>query len=374
MALLRDIVDRILFPNREIHSIPVLDGPFSPNARLDGARILGAPIVRPDDLAAGPDGALYVSSGCTILRCTGDDFESRTLVASFASEVGPLAFTRDGRLLAGVSGLGVVAMRADGTVETTLEAAGDVPLHCPTALAVGGDGSVFICDGSRWNRPEDWLPDLMQQRAPSGRLVVCDEALAQARTVLDKLAWPSGVAVPAGSGDPFVAEAWAHRLSVASVRSGSRTVVIKNFAGYPARLTEDHDGSLWMAFFGMRTQLIEFVLREKGFREAMMASVPRELWIGPRLGGGFDYRESTQIGRIKKLGIQKPWAPPRSYGLVARLDASGTPTESLHSRVDGQVHGVTAVRRIGDRVLAVSRGHEILVELPLEPSPGRASA
>jgi len=40
MALIRDIIDSVLFPNREQHVIPVLDGPFSPNNRLDRARAL----------------------------------------------------------------------------------------------------------------------------------------------------------------------------------------------------------------------------------------------------------------------------------------------------------------------------------------------
>ncbi len=33
MSLIGDIIDRVLFPNREIHVIPVLDGAFSPNQR-----------------------------------------------------------------------------------------------------------------------------------------------------------------------------------------------------------------------------------------------------------------------------------------------------------------------------------------------------
>jgi hypothetical protein len=119
-----------------------------------------------------------------------------------------------------------------------------------------------------------------------------------------------------------------------------------------------------MAFFGLRTQLIEFVLRERKFCEAMMREVPQELWIGPTLDGRFNYREPTQIGRIKKLGIQKPWAPARSYGLVARLNRQGDAVESLHSRVDGRVHGITSVREIGPRILAVSKGRNCLVELP----------
>jgi hypothetical protein len=106
------------------------------------------------------------------------------------------------------------------------------------------------------------------------------------------------------------------------------------------------------------------VLREREFCEAMMKTVPPELWIGPTLDGRFNYREPTQIGRIKKLGIQKPWAPPRSYGLVARLNGGGEAIESLHSRVDGRIHGVTAVSATGAQVLAASKGSNCLVVLP----------
>jgi hypothetical protein len=95
----------------------------------------------------------------------------------------------------------------------------------------------------------------------------------------------------------------------------------------------------------------------------MMRTVPPELWIGPTLDGRFNNQEPTQIGRIKKLGIQKPWAPARSYGLVVRLDAEGAAMESLHSRVDGRVHGVTTVRPVGNRVIAVSKGRNMLFEL-----------
>ncbi len=112
-----------------------------------------------------------------------------------------------------------------------------------------------------------------------------------------------------------------------------------------------------MAFFALRSQLTEFVLREPGFRARMMAQVPRDLWIGPTLGGTFDVREPTQIGRIQKLGIQKPWAPARSYGLVACLDETGFAIESLHSRTAGTLHGITAAIEQSARLLVVSKGH-----------------
>jgi hypothetical protein len=364
MSLVGDILDRVLFPNCEIHVIPVLDGAFSPNQRLDQARQLGDEIERPDDIALGPDGALYVSTENRILRCSGADFEDRKVFAELGALVGGLAWTRDGRLLACISKQGLVALSLSGEAVSRLENAGGNKIACPLSVTVAPDGTVYLTDGSRGNPPELWLADLMQNRPPSGRLIACDPELNQATVRADKLAWPLGVVVSPNGAEVWVAESWAHRLAAYPRGGGKEHVIARNYSGYPARLAGDDAGDVWMAFFGLRTQLTEFVLRERAFCEEMMRTVPPELWIGPALDGRFDYREPTQVGRIKKLGIQKPWAPARSYGLVVRLDSQGEAIESLHSRVEGRIHGVTTVRPIGSRVLAVSKGRNRLVELP----------
>ncbi|WP_338697691.1 hypothetical protein V5279_12510 [Bradyrhizobium sp. 26S5] len=342
----------------------MLDGAFSPNQRLDQARQLGDEIERPDDIALGQDGALYVSTGNRILRCTGDDFNTRTPFAMLDGPVGGLACTPGGRLLACVSGEGLVALSPAGEVIGKLESVGGEKISCPLSVTVAPDGAIYLTEGSRNNRPELWLTDLMQNRAPSGRLIACNPSLGGASVRADKLAWPLGAVVSGDGQEVWVAESWAHRLTAFSRAGDDRRVIVKNYTGYPARLARGADGEVWMAFLALRTQLTEFVLRERAFCEEMMRTVPPELWIGPALDGRLNPREPTQIGRIKKLGIQKPWAPPRSYGLVARLDAKGLATETLHSRVDGRVHGITAVRAIGSRVLAVSKGRDCLVELP----------
>ena len=63
-----------------------------------------------------------------------------------------------------------------------------------------------------------------------------------------------------------------------------------------------------------------------------------------------------QLGGLRALGIEKPWAPPRSYGLLARLDAEGEVVETLHSRVGGKNHGITAAIETAQGVVIVSKG------------------
>jgi hypothetical protein len=68
---LRDM-EQVLFPNREQHAIPSMDGALSPNDRLDACTPVGEPIPGADSVVEGPDGALYVSGGRQVLRLAGD--------------------------------------------------------------------------------------------------------------------------------------------------------------------------------------------------------------------------------------------------------------------------------------------------------------
>lgn len=370
MSLARDIIDRVFFPNRDVHAIPVLDGGFSPNERLEQARQLAEPYDRPDSLLLDGSGILFVSAGQTVLACSGTDFGLRKIFARFDAQVGCLAWSERSGLLVCVSGRGVCSLDREGKVRNWLESVEGEPIRCPTAVAIANDGCVFLADGSRHNTFEQWLPDLMQKHSPSGRLIACDPSLLNARILARGLAWPSGVAVAHDEQNLLVSESWMHRLNLFGRSGKDRRILVKNFTGYPCRIVRGLEQDYWIAFFALRTQLTEFVLREHAFRTRMMAKVPPHLWVGPTLGGTFDYREPTQIGRIKKLGIQKPWAPPRSYGLVARLDANGHVIESFHSRTSGKFHGVTSVVVDNDRprLLVASKGHGKIAELPVAAS------
>jgi sugar lactone lactonase YvrE len=355
--VMRDL-RQILFRDADQHAIPSMDGALSPNQALDHCRTIGEPLPGADDIAAAPDGSLYVSAGRRVLRLSGAGYETRAPFAEFEAPAGGLALHPDGRLLVCVAGQGLAAIDAAGG-QRWVNGVEDQPLHCLTSVAAAPDGSIFISEGSRQHASDDWCRDLMQKNR-SGRLIRCDADLGSPEVLLRDLPWPNGVAVARDGRSLWFTEAWGHRVGRVAIEPaalGAVEAVIGNLPGYPARLSPAAAGGFWLALFGLRTHLIEFVLREDDFREEMMRTIAPDYWIAPTLATSGDALEPMQSGGIKALGIQKPWAPPRSYGLVARFDEAGDFRESLHSRVGGCYHGITAVRETRQGLVIVSKGH-----------------
>ena len=353
---LRDL-EQIVFPDRDQHPIPTMDGALTPNERLDTIPPIGAPIPGADDAVVGADGALYVSAGREILRLSGAGFTERSVFATLDGYAGGLAFHPDGRLLVCVAGRGLTAIARDGN-QTWLNQIGDQPLHCLTDVAAAPDGTIFLAEGSSRNPPENWLRDLMEKNS-HGRIMSCGPAFEEPKTLLQGLPYPHGLAVSPDGKSLWFTESWSHRLRCAPINArtlGRPKVVIGNMPGYPARLAQASGGGFWLSVFAVRTHLVEFVLREDDFRADMMRTIPQHQWIAPALMTTNDCHEPMQFGNIKALGIEKPWAPPRSYGLLVRIDADGDAVESLHSRRGGIHHGITAARETPQGLVVVSKG------------------
>jgi hypothetical protein len=160
-----------------------------------------------------------------------------------------------------------------------------------------------------------------------------------------------------------VAESWRHRLVGIPAHGGGVTPILGKLPGYPARPGPAADGGAWLALFAPRNRLIEFILLEDAYRADMMREVPRECWIAPALASETSFLEPLQCGGVKTMGIHKPWSPSRSYGLVVKLDADLQPIASFHSRANGTRHGVTSVAEIAGRVLAASKGGDIILDI-----------
>jgi hypothetical protein len=341
-------MDRWLGRGKASITTPPLDGAFRPNDALDAAAIvLETPA--PDCLAVTSLG-LLVSSGRALLRV---DEPTQAPAASFDVDISALAGLPDG---------GAAVALADGRIVflggehegKTIEP--DPQLGGVTALAPAADGALLIANGSADNAPADWKRDLMQKNA-SGSVWRLDPASGARTRLAGGLAFANGLLEERDS--ILVSESW--RAALTRIAPGGRKLpALEDLPAYPGRLSRGADGAVWLALFAPRSQLVEFVLSEDGYRRRMIETVDPQFWVAPCLRTSRSPFEPTQQGGVKQLGVLKPWSPSRSYGLVARLDAALRPVASFHSRANGRRHGVTSCLTHDGRLYFAAKGDGVV--------------
>lgn len=334
-------------------TIPPLDGAFRPNSDLDEAAVLcGLPA--PDDLAV-TQGELLCSSGERVVAITQGQ---ETDVAQFESRVACLATRPQGGFAVGLED-GKLFLWSEGEATEIARPAG---LACPTALAFIDDDRLAVSDGGQGLRPSDWTRAIMAHNR-HGSVWLLTLSGAPARRLAQGLAFPWGL-MPVPGGDALlVSETGRHRLLRLPLDGGAPKPVLSGLPGYPARIAPAADGGAWLAIAAPRNRLVEFVLREDDYRQAMMDEIDPRFWIAPSLTARQSFMEPLQCGGVRVMGIHKPWAPTRSYGLVARLDPRWQPIGSAHSRANGNRHGVTGVAEHNGRLIAAVQGSNLVVTL-----------
>lgn len=354
ISAVRKFANRILGRGEATITVPSFDGALKPNQLLESAQTL-LECAAAEDLAT--DGkTLYVADGRRLLRLYGS---GATEIRSFDQPISALAILPAGGLAVALGGTEVRVYDSATTDKPTRVFTNG--LHAVNALAAAPDGTLIATDGSSTRGVGDWAWDLMEL-GRTGRVFCLDPKTGTARQLAGRLGYAFG-AVASGGG-VLVSESWRHRL-VSIAPDGATKVVLRHLPVYPSRLAPAAGGGFWLTAFIARTQLVEFVLREPAYRRRMMAEIDPAYWVVPRLSSGHSFKEPLQGAHIKTMGVMKPWAPPRSYGLVIRLDADGLPRYSLHSRVDGVNHGIVAAVEFGDDLVMIAKGPGRILKLPL---------
>lgn len=350
--MLRDMIDRFFGRGDAAVTIPPMDGALRPNQKLEEARLaIAAPA--PDNLVVYRGEALF-SSGRDLRK-----IETGAVVHTFDRPISCAAAADDGRLAIGLAGGDISVLHPDGSIATL---SSPQNAHA-TALAFHSDALV-LCRGSAQHAPDQWKLDLMEAGAGSGSVTLIPREGAS-RILAEGLRWPFGAL--SSHGRIIISESWAHRLLVIDpARAEKPKPVLSDLPGYPARLASGPNGATWLALFAPRSQLIEFVLREDGYRRRMMNEIDPDYWIAPALANGRSFLEPLQGGAMKQMGVLKPWAPSRSYGLIVKLDAACEPALSLHSRADGLRHGTTSVLEHEGVLFVASKGGDAIIALPVE--------
>jgi hypothetical protein len=355
IGALRSFADNMLGRGEATVTVPSFDGALKPNQMLETAMTV-ANFDAANDLAS--DGmALYVADGPVLL---GFDGKATHEIRRFDREITAVCCLWGGRLAVALDGREVrVFPSAAGTAADV--SFGDAGMNAVNALSAGAGGTLLATDGSRAQPCARWAHDLME-KGKTGRLLSLDPTTQRVRVIASGLGFAFG-ACQAGA-EILVSESWRHRV-VALSADGRKRPALDNLPAYPSRISPAASGGFWLTAFVARTQLVEFVLRENAYRRRMMKEIAPEFWIAPRLRSGQSFEEPMQGAHIKTMGVIKPWAPPRSYGLVIRLNAQGTPVYSLHSRVDGFNHGVVSAVEADGALYVLAKGPGRLLRLPL---------
>jgi len=356
IAGLRGFFDNWLGRGEAAIAVPSFDGALKPNQRLEEAAVV-LENVAAEDLAT--DGKnLYLAAGQELLRLEGD---AAVPIRRFDKAITALTSLPGGGIALVLAGREV---RIYGDVQAPEPSAvfADFGARSLNALAAGRDGVLFATDGSSNQDVDEWARDLLEG-GRTGRVFRLDANKREAKVIASGLRYAFGVCV--FDDEALVSESWRHRV-VAVAPGGSIRPYVDDLPVYPSRLSRALTGGFWLTAFAARTQLIEFVLREPAYRKRMMAEIDPALWIAPRLRSGESFMEPTQGAHLKTMGVIKPWAPARSYGLIIRLSAEGVPLYSLHSRVDGVNHGIVAAVECGDYLYAVAKGPGRLLKISLE--------
>lgn len=338
-------------------TVPIMDGALRPNNALDTAEtLLLAPAA--DNLAC-HGGTLYFTQGARLMALAGADAAPAT-VEELPAEIAAMAMNGDGTAVLALDDGAVLTRPSIGSGEWTRIDFRGQPAHV-TAMAYSPSGDLHLCVGSRINRASRWKYDLMQLGG-SGSVWVLRRGDRSPVRIADGLAYPAGIGFLA-DGRPLVSEAWKYRL-VALEQSGRPVPMLSDLPGYPSRILSRNGDTQWLCVFAPRSQMIEFVLKEKAYREQMVSTIDDRFWMAPTLRAGRNFKEPVQGGGIRHLGIQKPWGPTRSYGLVVRIEGGSRIAASLHSRSDGSRHGMTSIADWSGRLVASSRGDGAIIVLP----------
>ena len=253
-------------------------GLLSPVERLAPEIALG-----PEDLAFGPDGALYAGiEGGRLLRNPASGGPATTLAHTGGRPLG-LAFDRQGRLLVADAQRGLLAVGAGGRVTVLADGEGGLPFRFTNGVAVGPSGAVYFTDSSSQRGPDGLYPEMLEGR-PHGRLLRYDPATGAVARLLDGLYFANGVAVGPDESYLLVAETFAYRVTrywLEGPRAGQTDTFVDNLPGFPDGISYNGDGVFWLALFAPRSALLD-AFNDWPLVRGLLARLPA--WLLPTPG------------------------------------------------------------------------------------------
>ena len=310
-------------------TVPSFDGALKPNQKLRIRRDLA------DMRGAGGSRHrrrrnLFIADGRRLLSSNGG---TASEVRSFERPISALCALPGGGLAVALGGTRGAALREP----LGRAAKRDVrrgAFNAVNALALAGDGTLIATDGSSDMRRRRLgaRPDGLNR---TGRVFRLDPGRQDRDTLAQGLGHAFGACALWQC--VLVSESWRHRLVPVAPGGTAADRARLTFPSIPRGLSKAARRRL-LAHRLHRAHAADRVRAARAGLPAPHDGGDRSELLGcPAPALGLSFKEPMQGAHIKTMGVIKPWAPPRSYGLVIRLDADGQPLYSLHSRVDGAI-------------------------------------
>jgi sugar lactone lactonase YvrE len=328
---------------------PGFTGPYAPNTRLSGLRMIDiGGEIGPEHIAIGPDGKLYAAvEGGKLLRMEPDGGRGEVFANSGGRVLG-FDFDKEGRMIAADPMKGLLAITPDARVTLLADRLSSAdPIRYANSIVVAPDGTIYFTDASARFAPKEWggtleasLLDILEQAA-TGRVLAYDPATRTTRIVARGFSFANGIALSSDGRTLFVTETGRYRIWKVDghtrdldVQSGSPQAkpLIDNLPGYPDNLMRGRDGRIWVGLFRPRNPAADG-LAQKPFIRKILQRLPRSLLpLGKPYGHVFAFDEN---GRVVE-DLQDPdGAYPQTTGATETADRLYI--HSLHARTIGWV-------------------------------------
>ena len=291
----------------------LLEDALAANNALTNAELWGdGKLYIPEDIAFDSRGSLYTATGDgRILRVTRDTDgnETREAIAKVGGHPLGLVMGRDDTLYVANHGVGLQAVSLDGTVRLLTDSYQNRPIRFADDLDISSDGIVYFSDASaKFNNSTldsgpPYLPLDMLEARSHGSLYAYDTRIGETRLLLDDLYFANGVALTQDESAVLVVETPRYRIRrlwLTGSKAGTSDIFADRLPGLADGITSDRQGNQYVTIQTLRTTLLDRILHPRPWAKAILAKLPKSLWVRPR-----------------------------PYGLVIIYDETGKPITSL---------------------------------------------
>lgn len=317
---------------------PPIPAPLQADPLLERATLIEVGPM-PEDVAVDPAGAIYagLEDGRIVRVIDGE-------VAKFAQVPGVplgLKFGSDGSLYACVSGHGLVAVAADGSVRDLATAVEGRKLGFANDLDVAADGTIYFTESStRFDVKGAGPIRAIAENRPDGRLLAYDPATGATRVVATGLHFPNGVTLTHGGRALLVAETARYRFSrvwLSGPETGKVEPLPHPLPGIPDGVMNDGAGTLWAALVP---------------RDALLDGLAPHPWARNAMGYMPD-------------GFLTGLASGTTTGIVAALDEDGRVQRTLVDATGRMKGGIANVAPVGGKLYLGTKWGSWVGVLPL---------